>query len=354
MTLPKRALSSSTCLCMVMLLCCNTEENRQPDSSRVDAGVQDVGVERSLVDLPSELSRSDRSPGDLAPDISTEPGLFELQTPERHLKLWWLGGGVVRFHYLPVGSPAQAERGWTMAVDAWPTEPLLARDDGQRWVIKTAAFSIFVHKSDASVRIEGPQRQVLFGEKSQGSSAYSRKVIVELPADAHIYGLGEKLGPLDKRGMALRMWNTDVLEDGSFNTDEDPLYQSIPYFIMHRSGKPAVGVYLASTFETRFDLGKARADELSFETMGGDLDYIFIYGPSIKEVVRGFTGLVGRMQLPPLWALGYHQCKWSYSPESEVRAITQELRARKIPCDGIWLDIDYMDGFRSFTWSPTA
>jgi alpha-glucosidase len=81
------------------------------------------------------------------------------------------------------------------------------------------------------------------------------------------------------------------------------------------------------------------------------MNYYFIYGPKMKDVVIAYTHLTGKPELPPLWALGYHQCKWSYYPESKVKEITSTFRKLQIPCDAIYLDIDYMEGFRCFTWS---
>ena len=346
-----------------LLLGCSAEPLRQEDAAprARDTGTERGAIERGLAEgdgaLDSATSEGGQSdlPQDLPPpDLALTPGVFELRTSSRNLTLWWAGKGVVRLRYLPAGASPQPDRGWTLPLIHWPTASLAAKDAGEAWLIETTELLIYIDKQDASIRLEDRAHRPLFTERKNHSAPFRRKVVAELPASAHIYGLGEKLGPLDKRGMSLRMWNTDVLQDGTFPTDEDPLYQSIPYFIIHTPQRAALGVYLASTFETRFDFGKADPEDLSFETADGDLDYVLLYGPSIKEVVRGFTSLVGRTALPPLWALGYHQCKWSYSTESEVRAVTRELRARKIPSDGIWLDIDHMDGFRSFTFSPSA
>jgi len=88
------------------------------------------------------------------------------------------------------------------------------------------------------------------------------------------------------------------------------------------------------------------------ETRGGDLDYYIIYGPHPEQILRTYTELTGRMPMPPRWALGYHQCRWSYESETVVRQLAREFRDRRIPCDVIHLDIDYMRGYRVFTWSP--
>ena len=82
------------------------------------------------------------------------------------------------------------------------------------------------------------------------------------------------------------------------------------------------------------------------------MNYYFFYGPKMNDVVESYTDLTGKPhQLPPLWALGFHQCKWSYYPKSRVKEVTDKFRELEIPCDAIYLDIDYMDGFRCFTWN---
>jgi alpha-glucosidase len=87
------------------------------------------------------------------------------------------------------------------------------------------------------------------------------------------------------------------------------------------------------------------------ETHGGDLNYYIIYGPQPEQILRTYTKLTGRMPMPPRWALGYHQCRWSYDSEALVRQLARDFRDRHIPCDVIHLDIDYMRGYRVFTWN---
>ena len=117
-----------------------------------------------------------------------------------------------------------------------------------------------------------------------------------------------------------------------------------------KSGK-FYGIFFDNTFRSSFDMGKESERYYSFGADGGLIDYYFFYGPSPKKVIERFTELTGRMNLPPKWAIGYQQCRWSYYPESKVRDIAGNFRKRGIPCDVIYLDIDYMDGYRCFTWN---
>lgn len=160
------------------------------------------------------------------------------------------------------------------------------------------------------------------------------------------YGMGDKPTHLNIKGKRFENWGTDQY---GFQKDQGPLYKNIPFYIGLHHGK-AYGIFFDNSFRTHFDFAGERRNVTSFWADGGEMNYYFIHGPEMLQVVERYTDLTGRPELPPLWALGYHQCKWSYYPESKVREITDTMRKHKIPCDCIYLDIDYMDGFRCFTW----
>lgn len=177
------------------------------------------------------------------------------------------------------------------------------------------------------------------------------RVWKRLQDDEHVYGFGEKTGGLDKRGnklggASLAMWNSDTF---AYGMSTDPLYASVPFFLVLRAGA-VHGIFLDNTFRTSFDVGHESQGLLSFGADGGELNYYFIQGPEPKKVIERYTALTGRMPLPPLWALGYHQCRYSYFPESKVRFIAESFRQRHIPADVLWLDIHYQDGYKPFTW----
>ena len=170
-----------------------------------------------------------------------------------------------------------------------------------------------------------------------------------MPSDEQYFGLGEKSGQLEKRGHAYVMWNTDAYGWGN---STDPLYESVPFFIGLRGGR-AYGLFFDNTWRSSFDMGVEAPDQYSFGAEGGELNYYFFYGPDPKKVIQRYTELVGRMPLPARWAIGYHQSRYSYYPESCVRFIADNFRQRQIPCDALFLDIDYMDGYRVFTWDKS-
>lgn len=167
-----------------------------------------------------------------------------------------------------------------------------------------------------------------------------------LPAGTRFYGFGERIGYLDKRRTSMTLWNTDsVLHTPS----ADSLYVSIPFFVGF-DGDHAYGVFVDNPGKCVFDMGKTSDGEYVFQTTGEELNYYFFAGPKIRDVVEQYAELTGTMELPPLWALGYHQSRYSYCPEDDVEEVATSFRKHDIPCDAIYLDIHYMDGYRIFTF----
>lgn len=161
------------------------------------------------------------------------------------------------------------------------------------------------------------------------------------------FGLGDKPVKLNLKGKRFENWVSDSY---AYGRNSDPIYKAIPFYT-GLNGNKSYGIFFDNTFRSFFDFAQERRNVTSFWAQGGEMNYYFIYGPQMSDVVANYTDLTGKPhQLPPLWALGFHQCKWSYYPESKVKEVTQKFRDLKIPCDAIYLDIDYMDGFRCFTW----
>jgi alpha-glucosidase len=173
----------------------------------------------------------------------------------------------------------------------------------------------------------------------------SFRVYKAMPLEEHYFGLGDKTGPLDRRDQAFTLWNTDAY---SFQESTDPIYKSIPYFMAFRAGH-ALGIFLDNTWRSTFDFGKELPNTYSFGAINGPLDYYVFYGPTPKQVVETYAWLTGTMPMPPKWALGYQQSRYSYTPQSRVIAIADRLRADRIPADVIYLDIDFQDKNRPFT-----
>jgi alpha-glucosidase len=164
--------------------------------------------------------------------------------------------------------------------------------------------------------------------------------------DDHFFGLGDKPGPLDRAGEAFTMWNTDAF---GWQESTDPLYKSIPFFL-HVSNGRSIGVFLDNTWRSNFDFGRADLNQYTFGASGGPIDYYLIYGPEPRQVVTSWSWLTGPSPLPPLWALGFQQSRYSYFPETQLREVADRLRKDRIPTDVLWLDI----GFQHKNWPFTV
>lgn len=228
--------------------------------------------------------------------------------------------------------------------------------DAARSTIETPALRVSIRHAPFRIGFATSAGASLDEDDARGTALAATgggRVFKRLRNDEQIYALGEKNGPLNKRGWKLggysfTMWNSDTF---GYDASTDPLYVAVPFYIALRNGV-AHGVFLDNTFRSNFDIGHQTEGVLSFGAEGGALDYYFIYGPKPKDVIERYTRLTGRMPLPPLWSLGYHQCRYSYYPESRVRFIADNFRERRIPADVIWLDIHYQDRYRPFTWDP--
>ena len=233
---------------------------------------------------------------------------------------------------------------------------LEAIEEEDKYVIITKKLICHIAKADMRTSIYDAQDHALLCEDELGfhweeSYEYGGDIVkmTKVSQDSEsFYGLGDKPVEINLKGKRFENWVTDSY---AYGKNTDPIYKAIPFFMGLHHDK-TYGIFFDNTFRSFFDFSHERRNITSFWAQGGEMNYYFIYGPEMSDVVATYTDLTGRpYQLPPLWALGYHQCKWSYYPESKVKEVTDKFRALQIPCDAIYLDIDYMDGFRCFTWN---
>lgn len=227
-------------------------------------------------------------------------------------------------------------------------------DEETFYQIKTSKVKCKIQKADLRVSIYDLNDLVLLEDELgfhwEESYEFGGNIVKMSKASKEgesFYGLGDKATQMNLKGKRIENFATDQY---AFQKDQEPLYKVVPFYIGLQN-KQAYGIFFDNTFRTFFDFCQERRNVTSFWSEGGEMNYYFIFGPQMEDVVTTYTDLTGKPELPPLWALGYHQCKWSYYPESNVKEITAKFRALKIPCDAIYLDIDYMDGFRCFTWN---
>lgn len=224
----------------------------------------------------------------------------------------------------------------------------------EHYVIETEALQATVSKKKLLVDFYDKEGRVLCKDEDgfyrRGSlmkGISELKVTKQAPRGVRFYGLGDKAVDVDLRGRAYENWNTDSY---AYKRGDDPLYRSIPFYLALIEDR-GYGIFLDNTYRTRFSFDRKKDRVSSFSAHGGVMNYYFIYGPELKTVTERYTRLTGTPEMPPMWSLGYHQCRWSYYPEARVRELADTFREKEIPCDAIYLDIDYMDEYRVFTWN---
>jgi alpha-glucosidase len=192
-------------------------------------------------------------------------------------------------------------------------------------------------------RLPGWEPRPVFSTSSDGKSVATLAV----EEGTSLYGEGEVRGPLLRNKTRITCWNTDNFL-GLAN--DQPLYQSHPWVLGVRIDGSAFGVFADTTWRTMIDLSSG----IQFTSDGPPFRVIVIRERTPQEVIKRMAGFTGYPDLPPLWALGYHQCRYSYYPESQLESIAAEFRSRHIPCDTMWMDIGYQDGYRVFTFETAG
>ncbi|MFW9264715.1 glycoside hydrolase family 31 protein [Nostoc sp. CALU 546] len=283
--------------------------------------------------------------------VTWDNNIINFDCGNSRLTLSVLAPNLIRVRFAPSGEFIP-RRSWAVTVDdaEWATTPFAVQETETTVEIETSQIRVCVQREKCRIACFDKANRPFAQDADMGMGWRMGAVAgwKEIAADEHFYGFGERTGWLDKLSEVKTNWTTDALD---YDALTDEMYQAIPFFMALRP-QVSYGIFFNTTFWSQFDIGAEQPGIWKMETRGGELDYYIIYGPEPAQILKTYTQLTGRMPLPPKWALGYHQCRWSYESENVVRELAKEFRQRCIPCDVIHLDIDYMRGYRVFTWSP--
>jgi len=225
------------------------------------------------------------------------------------------------------------------------------KEDNDTIRVTTPKLRVTVTKDPIRISFETPGGDVINeDERGLGTAWIGEQVTTykKLQEGERFIGLGEKTGSLDRRGHHYQNWTTDAY---GYHGGQDPLYCSTPFYIgIHH--KLMYGIYFDNSYKSFFNFGASNNRFSSFSADSGTMSYYFFGGQSVSEIVGHYTWLTGRMEMPPLWSLGYQQCRYSYYPDKEVKTLARTFREKDIPADVIVLDIHYMDKYKIFTWDP--
>jgi alpha-glucosidase len=285
--------------------------------------------------------------------LKTESGI--------QLKLTFLSADIVQLSYTYRHSFAK-EPLYALSDDArtclaQKAQNLVVKTDStsDNYVFQTEKLTVNIRKTDAHVSILDKNNVEIV---SDTEGVYFRETMMQgtteircrqaAPEGTVFYGLGDKSSALNLRGKRFENWCTDAYAYGAAT---DPLYRSVPFFYGLHADNTAYGLFFDNSYKTFFDFDTQKNNQLEFAAEGGDLTYYVIAGPELMNIAKRYIWLTGKPELPPIWALGFHQCRWSYFPEKRVREVADTFRQLEIPCDAIYLDIDYMDNYKCFTWN---
>jgi len=227
---------------------------------------------------------------------------------------------------------------------------VIIRDKGKTIELSTNALLVIIEKEPTLRIIFKNKKGDIINEDMPGDGfgttfiGEKLSIYKRLQNGERFVGLGEVLGGLDKRGMGFTLNNTDTYKYG------DPrlsMYTSIPFYIgIHDHG--LYRLFFNNSYKSFFNFGLSTPDFSSVNAEGGNADYFFMYDTTVGGILEQYSSLTGRMPLPPLWSLGYHQSRCSYYPQSKVELIAETFRKKQIPIDCIVLDADYLQDYEPF------
>lgn len=242
---------------------------------------------------------------------------------------------------------------WAIIPRDWPTAEAKWREGKSTLSATTADGTFSLQTTTGRWRLVDDGGNELFAGEPAQFDGKQAGFSLDLAPDEKIFGLGESTGTFDKRGLIREFWNIDVLgHAGCIHPGLRSLYVSIPFAISLR-GPIAAGVFWDNPARQVWDIGSTDFNRWKLSADSGEIDLYLVIGPSLDRIVGRFADLTGNMPLPPDWALGFHQCRYSYETRKRVEEVAATFRRKRIPCDALYLDIHHMDGYRVFTFGKS-
>ncbi|NEU08527.1 DUF4968 domain-containing protein [Flavihumibacter sp. R14] len=261
--------------------------------------------------------------------------------------LEFCSGQVVKVWIDPAGKFERKNESFAVVNEKLGELKINVNDEASAYEIFTGQLRVRVNKRPFSLQIFDKYQKLLLGDYlDQGFVKEDKRLVSykSLGSDEQFFGLGEKGGPLNRRGRSYKMWNSD---NPCYGVNDDPLYKSIPFFMSSKR----YGIFFDNTYKTEFKFGSESNDYFSFEAPAGEMLYYFIFGNDYKEIISQYTELTGAPIMPPKWAFGFSQSRGMYTYETQARSIAAEFRQRNIPCDIIFQDIGWVQQLQDFEWN---
>ncbi len=273
---------------------------------------------------------------------------LDIQTSQGKVRISFVDEGIVRVRAVK----SDFNKEFSYAVVDQTANPKIEFSQNRGFLqLKSSLITVQVTERPVRISFYTADGQLLneddpsFGTSWLGNEVTTYKT---LQPDEKFIGLGAKTGNLNRFGSGFVHWNTD---NPNYESYSDPLYTSIPFY-MGIVNRNVYGIFFDNTWQSRFNFGASNNRFSYFSADGGEMDYYFFHEKNVAGIINLYTQLTGRMNMPALWTLGYQQCRWSYTPDTDVLNVAKTFRDKQIPADVMYLDIDYMDAYKIFTWHP--
>ncbi|MFA5832776.1 MAG: glycoside hydrolase family 31 protein [Bacteroidota bacterium] len=262
------------------------------------------------------------------------------------VRLMWYSGNIVRVDYLPT-SNSSIDSSFVVIQEPEKNTPFTVNETDSTVFVKSSKIAVRIQKHPLRISFLDSLGTVLLAEPQAGGLSHhqqSRSLRFVMDDEDHFYGTGERGMAMEKRGQKFESYNTQV---GNYTVPLATMNLNVP-LVTTNSG---YAVYVDNTYRGEFDFGTVDPKVYSYNAEGGEISYYFIPGSTIAEQLEKYTWLTGRQPLPPRWAFGFIQSKNRYENETEARSIVQTMREKKIPCDGIVLDLKWFEYMGDISWN---
>lgn len=202
-----------------------------------------------------------------------------------------------------------------------------------------------------------PYGGITWDRPEDGNDMHAMQYRVRMSDGDVVYGLGENVRGINKRGW---VYESKCSDDPNHTESKRSLYGAHNFIIIADADNPAAskGLFIDYPGRVIFDIGYLDKNELVITVCSGNFT-AYVVSPAVDSadgsdnhlysIVRQFRHIIGKSYVPPRWAFGYQQCRWSYMSADEVCEVVDNYRKRNIPIDAVYLDIDYMERYKDFT-----
>lgn len=304
--------------------------------------------------MPSSVRKTAFLPVASLHRVEGDTSTFTLRGRDTLVHAQALSSDLFRLRVVP-GRSLPDTPSWAVVKRDWPEVPARIKTGRGRVSLETTVGRLTVSLANGAWEVVDRYGLTLFaaGVGATAFVGHEARLTLDLVEGESVFGLGETTGAFNRRGLIRDFWNIDVLGHApAIHPALKQLYVSIPLGISLRDGR-AAGLFWDNPARQIWDVGQTHLNRWEMKAASGEIDLYLFLGPSVEAVTSRYTELTGAMPLPPRWALGYQQSRYSYETQKRVEDVAREFRRRKLPCDVLHLDIHHLDGYRVFTFGKT-